>query len=73
MIINRSFIITGQGHLRGSRLGIQLLVPAQVMISQFGSLSPMSDSVLTAQSLEPALNSVPPSLSALPLLTCFQE
>ena len=42
---------------------------AQVMISPFVSLSPASGSVLTAQSLEPALNSVSPSLSALPLLS----
>ena len=45
---------------------------AQVMISQFVSLSPMSGSVLTAQSLEPASDSVSPSLSAPPLLMlCF--
>ena len=36
------------------------------MISQFVSSSPASDSVLTAQSLEPASDSVSPSLSALP-------
>ena len=42
---------------------------AQVMISQFVSLSPASGSVLPAQGLEPALNSVSPSLSAPPLLT----
>ena len=35
---------------------------AQVMISQFVRLSPASGSVLMAQSLEPALNSVSPSL-----------
>ena len=39
---------------------------AQVMISQFVGSSPMSGSTLTAQSLEPALDSVSPSLS-LPL------
>ena len=39
---------------------------AQVMISQFVSLSPVLGSVLTAQSLEPASDSVSPSLS-LPL------
>ena len=39
---------------------------AQVMISQFMSSSPASGSVLTVQSLEPALDSVSPSLSALP-------
>ena len=41
---------------------------AQVMTSQSLSLSPMSGSVLTAQSLEPASDSVSPSLS-LPLPT----
>ena len=39
----------------------------QVMISRFVSSSPPSGSVLTAQSLEPALDSVSPSLSAAPL------
>ena len=39
---------------------------AQVMISWFMSLSPMSDSVLTAWSLEPASDSVSPSLSDPP-------
>ena len=42
---------------------------AQVMISRFMSSSPTSGSVLTAQSLEPALGSVFPSLSAPPPLT----
>ena len=41
---------------------------AQVMISQFVSSSPTSGSVLTAESLEPALDSVSPFLSASPLL-----
>ena len=41
---------------------------AHVMISQFVSLSPVSGSVLTSQSLEPASDSVSPSLSAPPLL-----
>ena len=36
---------------------------AQVMISQLVNSSPASGSVLTAQSLEPALDSVSPSLS----------
>ena len=39
-----------------------------VMISQFVSSSPAWGSVLTAQSLESASDSVPPSLSAPPLL-----
>ena len=41
---------------------------AQVMISQFMGSSPMSGSVLTAQSLEPASDSVCPSLSVPPPL-----
>ena len=41
---------------------------AQVMISQFVSSSPAPGSVLTAQSLEPASDSVSPSLSAPSLL-----
>ena len=40
----------------------------QVMISWIMSLSPASGSVLTAQSLEPASDSMSPSLSAPPLL-----
>ena len=39
---------------------------AQVMISRLVSSSPASGSVLTAQSLEPALDSVSPSLSNPP-------
>ena len=41
---------------------------AQVMISWSVSLSHALGSVLTAQSLEPVLDSVSPSLSAPPLL-----
>ena len=41
---------------------------AQVMISQSMGSSHASGSVLTAQSLEPALDSVIPSLSTPPLL-----
>ena len=37
---------------------------ARVIISQFMGSSPMSGSVLTAQSREPASDSVSPSLSA---------
>ena len=40
--------------------------PAQAMISQSVGSSPASGSALTAQSLEPALDSVSPSLSAPP-------
>ena len=44
---------------------------AQFMISQFMSLSPTSGSVLTAQSLEPASDSVSPCLSnPAPLTLC---
>ena len=42
---------------------------AQVMISQFVSLSQAPGSMLTAQRLEPASDSVSPSLSAPPPLT----
>ena len=43
---------------------VEHLTLVQVMISQLVSLSPASGFVLTAQSLEPALDSVSPSLSA---------
>ena len=42
---------------------------AQVMISRFVGSSPVSGSLLTAQNLEPALESVSPSLSVPPLLS----
>ena len=48
---------------------VEHLTSVQVMISWFVGLSPMSGSVLTAQSLEPASDSVSPSLSTIPLLT----
>ena len=41
---------------------------AQVMNSRFVSSSPMLGSVLIAQSLDPASDSLSPSLSASPLL-----
>ena len=41
---------------------VKHLALAQVMISWLVNLSPASDSVLTTQSLEPALDSVSPSL-----------
>ena len=47
---------------------VKHLTSVQVMISQFVSLSPVLGSVLTAQSLEPASDSVSPSLSAPPPL-----
>ena len=47
---------------------------AQVMISRFVSSSPVLGSVLTAQSLEPASDSVSPSLSAPPpLVLCLYQ
>ena len=55
---------------RGAWVGhlVKHLTSAQVMISRFVGSSPMLGSVLTAQSLEPASDSVFPSFSALPLL-----
>ena len=50
---------------------VERLTLAQVMISQLVSSSPALGSVLTAQSLEPASNSVSPSLSAPPPLIVF--
>ena len=51
---------------------VERLTSAQVMISRSVSLSPTLGSVLTAQSLEPALDSVSPSLSAPPpLMLCL--
>ena len=49
------------------------LTLAEVMISQFMDSSPVSGSVLTAQSLEPALDSVSLLLSTLPPLTFCQS
>ena len=49
-----------------SQIGIQL--PVQVVISRFMGASPASGSVLMAQSLEPASDSVSPCLSAPPPL-----
>ena len=48
---------------------VRLLTSPQVMISWFLNSSPASGSVLTAQSLKPASDSVAPSLSAPPLFT----
>ena len=45
---------------------VKCLPSAQVMVSRLVSSIPMSGSVLTAQSLEHALDSVSPSLSAPP-------
>ena len=60
--------------VRGSWVAhsVKPLTSAQVMISQFVGLSPVSGSVLAAQSLEPASDSVSPSVSATPpLMLCF--
>ena len=56
--------------LRGAwvALLVQRLTLAQVVISGFMGSSPVLGSVRTAQSLEPASDSVSPSLSSLPLL-----
>ena len=45
---------------------VKCLTSAQVVISWFMSLSPMSGSVLIAQTLEPASDSGSPPLSAHP-------
>ena len=47
---------------------VERLTSAQAMISQLVGSSPRSGSVLTAQSLDPASDSMSPSLSAPPLL-----
>ena len=59
--------------LRGAWVArlVKRLTSAQVMISPFVSSSPASGSVLTARSLEPASDSVSPSLSAPPPLVLF--
>ena len=52
------------------------LTSAQVMISWFVSSSLMSGSLLTTQSLDLAMDSVPPSLSSTPphvLCLCLSE
>ena len=48
---------------------VKRLTSAQVTISRLVGSSPASGSVLTARSLEPASDSVSPSLSAPPPLT----
>ena len=56
------------------RLGAQLderLTSDQVMNSPLVSSRPTPGSVLTARSLEPASDSVSPSLSVPPLMLCF--
>ena len=46
---------------------VKRVTSPQVMISRLPGSSPTLGSVLTAQSLEPALDSVSPSLSASPM------
>ena len=55
------------GGTRVARL-VKHLTSSQVKISRFVSSSPKSGCKLTTWSLEPALDSVSPSLSALPPL-----
>ena len=51
---------------------VKNMISAQVIISQFMGLSPASGSVLTAQSLKPASDSMSPSLSIpAPLALCL--
>ena len=53
---------------------VKHLTSAQVTISWFMGSSPMSGSVLTAQSLDPASDSVSPSLSApTSLVLCLSQ
>ena len=60
--------ISGYMFTEGRRVALSVGTLAQVMISQFVSSGPASDSVLTARSLEPASDSVSPSpLRALSL------
>ena len=59
----KMFLILGGRGARGAQ-SVELPTLAQVMVSQVVGSSPASGSVLTAQSLEPASDSVSPSLSA---------
>ena len=66
-----SFSVSFNRGTRGAQ-SIEHPISAQVMNLWFMSLSPVSGSVLTAQSLKPPSDSASPSLSAPPLLTlCF--
>ena len=60
------YILKQKNQTWGTRVAQWVKHPtlAQVMISRFMGLSPTWHSVLTAQSLEPALDCVSPSLSA---------
>ena len=53
---------------------VECSTSARVMILQLTGSSPASGSVLTAKSLEPASDSVPPSLSASPpFMLCLKN
>ena len=54
-----------------SRFSVRLRLRSRSRRSRFPSSSPASDSVLTAQSLEPVSDSVSPSLSAPPSFVLF--
>ena len=60
------FTTGGRGGAPGGAQSVKHLASAQVLISQFMSSSPASGCVLTAQSLEPASDSVSLSLSLSP-------
>ena len=68
---NPDYFQIKKGNKRGTWVAQSVRRPtsAQVMISRFVSSSPTSGSVLMAGSLEPALDSVSPFLSAPPWLT----
>ena len=74
-MVEKTFLCRGGGTKRKVSVGawvtqsIEHPTSAQVMISRFMGSSPASGSGLTARSLEPASDSVSPSLSAPPLLT----
>ena len=63
-------ILSLLGHLVAQSVGLPTVT--QVIISWFVCLSPVSGSVLTTQSLEPAFDSMSPSLSVPPPLMFYQ-
>ena len=72
------FVLLESSSLRGTWVAQSVKRPAsaQVMISRSVSSSPVSGSGLMAQSLEPASDSVSPSLSASPpfmLCLCLKK
>ena len=66
-------VVIRKMHVRGAWVAQSVERPtlAQVMISQFMGSSPALGSVRTARCLEPALDSLSPSLSALLWLACL--